>query len=36
VHDVAAVRDYLLVRSALRDGADPGLQLAEDLRREPV
>jgi dihydropteroate synthase len=36
VHDVAAVRDFLAVRSALRDGADPELQLAEDLRRERV
>jgi dihydropteroate synthase len=36
VHDVAAVRDYLLVRAALRDGADAELELAEELRREPV
>jgi dihydropteroate synthase len=37
VHDVAAVRDYLLVREAL-DGAAPnaGLELAENLRREAV
>jgi dihydropteroate synthase len=36
VHDVAAVRDYLLVRAALRDGPAPGLELAEGLRREAV
>jgi dihydropteroate synthase len=36
VHDVAAVRDYLLVREALRDGADAALELVEELRREPV
>jgi dihydropteroate synthase len=36
VHDVAAVRDYLVVRAALRDGAEPGLELAEGLRREAV
>jgi dihydropteroate synthase len=36
VHDVAAVRDYLLVRAALRDGAEAELELAEQLRREPV
>lgn len=37
VHDVAAVRDYLLVRAAL-DGAAPDgrLELAEELRREAV
>jgi dihydropteroate synthase len=37
VHDVAAVRDYLLVRAAL-DGQPPdrGLHLAEELRREAV
>ena len=32
VHEVAAVRDYLLVRAALRDGAEDGLELAEELR----
>lgn len=36
VHDVAAVRDYLLVRAALRGGAEPQLELAEELRREAV
>jgi dihydropteroate synthase len=36
VHDVAAVRDYLLVRAALRGGAEPELELAEELRREAV
>ena len=36
VHDVAAVRDYLVVRAALRDGAEPELELAEELRREAV
>jgi dihydropteroate synthase len=36
VHDVAAVRDYLLVREALRDGAEAALELVEELRREPV
>jgi dihydropteroate synthase len=36
VHDVAAARDYLLVRAALRDGAEPELELAVDLRREVV
>jgi dihydropteroate synthase len=36
VHDVAAVRDYLLVREALRDGVDAALELVEELRREPV
>jgi dihydropteroate synthase len=36
VHDVAAVRDYLLVRAALRDGTDAGLELAAELRTEPV
>jgi dihydropteroate synthase len=37
VHDVAAVRDYLLVRAAL-DGPPPdsALRLAEELRREVV
>ena len=36
VHDVAAVRDYLAVRSALRGAApvDPSLHLPEHLRRE--
>jgi dihydropteroate synthase len=34
VHDVAGTRDYLLVRAALRDGADDALGLPEDLRRE--
>lgn len=36
VHDVAAARDYLAVRSALADGAAPDLQLDAGLRREPV
>ncbi len=36
VHDVASVRDYLLVRAALRDGANDGLELADELRREAV
>ena len=36
VHDVAGVRDYLLVRAALRAGADRDLELAEELRREAV
>jgi dihydropteroate synthase len=36
VHDVAAARDYLRVREALEDGADPELSLAEGLRREAV
>jgi dihydropteroate synthase len=36
VHDVAAVRDYLLVRAALRGGAQPELELAAELRREAV
>jgi len=34
VHDVAGVRDYLLVRAALRAGADGDLRLAGSLRRE--
>jgi dihydropteroate synthase len=34
VHDVAAVRDYLLVRAALRGGADGDLELPPELRRE--
>lgn len=37
VHDVAAARDYLLVRAALLDGQiAPDLRLAEELRREAV
>jgi dihydropteroate synthase len=37
VHDVAAARDYLLVREALEgDAPDAGLSLAEHLRREAV
>jgi dihydropteroate synthase len=37
VHDVAAVRDYLLVRAALGGAVpDAGLELAEHLRREAV
>jgi dihydropteroate synthase len=36
VHDVAAARDYLLVRAALRDGENAGLQLSHELRREVV
>jgi dihydropteroate synthase len=36
VHDVGAVRDYLLVRAALRDGTDAELALPEELRREVV
>ena len=37
VHDVGGARDFLRVRSALRDGAAPaGLELAEGLRREAV
>jgi dihydropteroate synthase len=37
VHDVAAAADFLAVRAALRGETpvDPGLQLAEGLRREP-
>jgi dihydropteroate synthase len=35
VHDVAGARDYLLVRGALNgDRPDPGLSLADELRRE--
>jgi dihydropteroate synthase len=34
VHDVAAARDYLRVRHALANGADAGLELASELRRE--
>jgi dihydropteroate synthase len=36
VHDVAGARDYLRVRRALADGADAALELAPELRREPV
>jgi dihydropteroate synthase len=36
VHDVAAARDYLAVRSALANGAGGDLELRTDLRREPV
>ena len=37
VHDVAAARDFLLVRAALRDGAgDAELRLSAELRREAV
>jgi dihydropteroate synthase len=36
VHDVAGARDYLAVRRALADGAAADLQLAPELRREPV
>ena len=36
LHDVAGVRDYLLVRAALRDGVGGELRLAEELRREVV
>ena len=37
VHDVAAAADFLAVRAALRGDApvDPGLRLADGLRREP-
>ncbi|HET7487406.1 MAG TPA: dihydropteroate synthase [Acidimicrobiales bacterium] len=36
VHDVAAVRDFLAVRAALRGApVDPALHLPEHLRREP-
>ena len=37
VHDVAAVRDYLTVRAALRGDrpVDPTLTLPIELRREP-
>jgi len=36
VHDVAAVADFLAVRTVLRGEAalPPGVRLAEDLRRE--
>jgi dihydropteroate synthase len=36
VHDVAAARDYLAVRSALSNGAPHDLRLDPGLRREPV
>jgi dihydropteroate synthase len=36
VHDVAGARDYLRVQRALADGADAALELAPELRREPV
>jgi dihydropteroate synthase len=36
VHDVAAARDYLLVRAGLRAGVADELELVEDLRREAV
>jgi dihydropteroate synthase len=36
VHDVAAARDYLAVRSALSNGAAHDLKLDPGLRREPV
>ena len=36
VHDVAGARDYLLVYEALEDGADAGLELDPELRREVV
>jgi dihydropteroate synthase len=36
VHDVAAARDYLAVRSALANGAGRDLRLDPALRREPV
>jgi dihydropteroate synthase len=35
VHDVAAARDYLAVRSALANGAGRDLELEQSLRREP-
>jgi dihydropteroate synthase len=35
VHDVAAARDYLAVRSALANGAGRDLELQQSLRREP-
>ena len=34
VHDVRGVRDYLLVRAALRDGVGAHLRLDQGLRRE--
>jgi dihydropteroate synthase len=36
VHDVAAVRDYLLVRAALRGAPEGDLELPPELRRETV
>jgi dihydropteroate synthase len=36
VHDVAGTRDFLRVHEALRHGADDGLALAPELRREAV
>jgi dihydropteroate synthase len=36
VHDVAGARDYLRVHDALANGAESDLELAADLRREPV
>jgi dihydropteroate synthase len=36
VHDVAGTRDFLRVRDALEHGADSGLSLAPELRREAV
>jgi dihydropteroate synthase len=36
VHDVAGTRDFLRVRDALEHGADAGLALAPELRREAV
>jgi dihydropteroate synthase len=36
VHDVAGTRDFLRVRDALENGADAGLSLAPELRREAV
>jgi dihydropteroate synthase len=36
VHDVAAARDYLLVREALQGGANGDLRLPAELRREAV
>jgi len=36
VHDVAGARDYLRVHEALTEGADGGLKLATELKREAV
>jgi dihydropteroate synthase len=36
VHDVAGTHDFLRVRDALERGADSGLSLAPELRREAV
>lgn len=36
VHDVAGARDYLRVHDALANGADSGLELAAELKREAV